>query len=172
MKDSRMAHASVLVLTSSQKWLLPSSLSPRRVPVVFYLSRRPFNISNWVWPGILQMTSSALELRACETFCVHPLRVESLSYGLPALPYSSPAGLPSLTFWVYLFSWWRTLRLESPVCGWDLSLFGENLFNCGYPPSLDVWSWLYCVSVPPIHLTVALQLLKIFSARALGLYHW
>lgn len=87
-------------------------------------------VCNWVWPRIL--SNDFLCTRRTQSMwdfvCVHPLRGESLSYGLPALPYLSPAGLQSLTFWVYLFSWWRTLRLENPMCGWDLSLFGENLF--------------------------------------------
>ena len=83
-------------------------------------------------PGSFQITASDLGLRACE-ICVHPLRVESISYSSLHPLKVSTTGLQSKHSGGW-FSWCRTPRLGRIMWGSEPSLLWENLCNCNYPP--------------------------------------
>ena len=63
-------------------------------------------------------------------FCVHFLRVESISHSPLALLKLSPAGLPSQTFWGLIFPVQDPWAVESDVGFRYHLLLGENLCNC------------------------------------------
>ena len=84
---------------SSHKWLLPASVSPGWVPIASCFS----GISKWVWPRLLSNYCFCPGSRKVWDFCARPLRVESLSHSLLALPKGSPTGLQSQMSWGLIF---------------------------------------------------------------------
>lgn len=110
------------------------SMSPGWAPVASSLSWESLQDQQ---VGLTQAPFTLLLLpRVSEhvRFCVHPLRVESISHSHMALLKVSSAGLQSQMFWG-LYSQPRTPGLGDsevglrPLASW----VGENLFNPNYP---------------------------------------